>query len=145
MRACATLSASKMRNSREKIRGYYARYTQAAEDRGRKDDQDKLQRELTDDRLLLRYNVLDHVWQIWYDAPMSGIYCVTSLEPYVYGLHKAIRQIRTQQQTGRQMKDAYLKNQQDLADRQEAKMNEISREVAKTLSKHHTGKVTTAG
>lgn len=106
-------------------------------------DQKRVQEELNDNRILLRWNHLIGQAQVWYDAP-SGLYCVFNIEGQ-YSPAKAIRILKEKQKTGRQM----LKVYQDMKEREkreeEYKIAQTVEPTADALGSWSKGKVTTSG
>lgn len=130
-----------MHSSQNKIRIYYARYTQSAEDRGKKDEQKRL-REALDSRLIhLRFDHLINRWQVWYDAPNSGLYCIMNLD-WPLEIAQAIYLLKGRQKTPRELMRICDAQTEYNEKRMQSKIDDLADQMADGLYSHAVGKVT---
>jgi len=110
------------------------------------DDQERLRDAFGDRRLLLRYNLHPdkRCCQVWYNAPISGLYIVFDIKDH-YSLGWAIWELKRRQRTRREMLEMYARHLEHQDDSFNEKNEALSRETAELYSDYKIGKVVTSG
>lgn len=131
------------RNTQERIREYFNYFTCPAAERGRHDAQKRLDDHFGDRRLKLRYHKLDNEWQVWYEAPNSGLYCVINAGPRLE-VGQLIKQLQTRQKSSKAVYDMYKMNTEYNEITMSKKIRSAAEEMARQAYKSAVGKVTSS-
>lgn len=128
--------------TKQQIKAYFNRYTYAAEDKDKKDEQKKLKETFHDERLLLRYNGLINQWQLWYSTPYS-LYVIFNAE-WPFNIDRIIYKLRQRQKKRRELLAMYEAQQERQEKTFDDKNKELARETAELVRDHKVGKVSTS-
>lgn len=104
------------------------------------EDEKRVQNELCDKRIKVRWHRLAHNVQVWYEAA-SGPYCVFVIEAN-YSPAKVIYLLRERQKKARELQDMYLKDVYAREKVSRDKIRDVASEMAKQTRKIVKGRVT---
>ncbi len=127
------------------LRDYFHRYTtlNPVQMHDLTEDEKRLQSEIKNRDIKLRFNRREGFCQVWHDSPDRGLYVVFNIKDK-YGLCWAIRELKDRQRNWRQLRDMCLsiieKDEQDF----DYKNKQLSRETAELIRDHAVGKVVTS-
>jgi len=124
------------------IKQYYHKFTRRPRYLGISywDWQKRLRGAFGDESLDLRWNILDHNWQVWYES--SPPYIVLTNEANCEAISKIIHLLKERQQTKKQMAEMWEKQLARQKKEEDDKIADVSGPMADALRSWSVGKVT---
>jgi hypothetical protein len=130
---------------RQRILWFRHNCTKSASDVGHGGALTRIRREMGDDRIDLRWDEKNQRWIVYYDAPRSGTYIVTTVEPCISIGAKVVSILRQREEARYSAKQKWLDMERERMEKQKATEKDTISEVKDGLRSYSIGKVTTSG